>query len=103
MWLLSAAVALVFYFILDRFNTANIILSTVSVTTSFVAVYLTFRRCPTFALAYAANDVVLIFLWISASLAEIRYISVVICFIAFFFNDIYGYISWQRMKKRQSD
>ena len=103
MWLLSAAVTLVFYFILDRFNTANIILSTVSVTTSFVAVYLTFRRCPAFALAYAANDVVLIFLWISASLAEIRYISVLICFIAFFFNDIYGYISWQRMKKRQSD
>ena len=102
MWLLTVGVTVVFYFILDYFNTANIVPSTLSVTTSFLAVYLTFRRCPTFALAYAANDIVLIVLWVLASLADIRYISVVVCFIAFLFNDIYGYISWQRMKRRQS-
>ena len=102
MWLLTVGVTFVFYFILDYFNTANIIPSTLSVSTSFLAVYLTFRRCPTFALAYAANDIVLIVLWVLASLADIRYISVVVCFVAFLFNDIYGYISWQRMKRRQS-
>lgn len=102
MWLLSAAVTAGFYFILKFFNTANIIPSTVSVTTSFLAVYLTFRRCPSFALAYAANDVVLIVLWTLASLSDTRYISVVVCFIAFLFNDIYGYVNWQRMKKTQS-
>ena len=102
MWLLSLIVTGAFYFILKYFNTANIIPSTLSVTTSFLAVYLTFRRCPTFALAYAANDVVLIILWVLASLSDIRYISVVVCFVAFLFNDIYGYISWQRMKRRQS-
>ena len=77
--------------------------STLSVTTSFVAVYLTFRRSPLFALAYASNDVVLIILWIMASIYDIRYISVVVCFIAFLVNDIYGYISWQKMKIRQSE
>mgnify|MGYP003301922872 CR=1 FL=1 len=102
MWLLSLIVTVAFYFILKHFNTANIIPSTVSVTTSFLAVYLTFRRCPTFALAYAANDIVLIVLWVLASLTDIRYVSVVVCFVAFLFNDIYGYISWQRMKRRQS-
>ena len=102
MWLLTFIVTVVFYFILDHFNTANIIPSTISVTTSFLAVYLTFRRCPSFALAYAANDIVLIVLWVLANLADIRYISVVVCFVAFLFNDIYGYISWQRMKRRQS-
>ena len=102
MWLLTVGVTVVFYFILDYFNTANIIPSTLSVSTSFLAVYLTFRRCPSFALAYAANDIVLIVLWVLASLTDIRYISVVVCFVAFLFNDIYGYISWQRMKKRQS-
>ena len=102
MWLLTVGVTVVFYFILKHFDTANIIPSTLSVTTSFLAVYLTFRRCPTFALAYAANDIVLIVLWVLASLTEIRYISVVVCFVAFLFNDIYGYISWQRMKRRQS-
>ena len=102
MWIATAIVTVIFYFVLDYFNTANILPSTVSVTTSFLAVYLTFRRNPCFALAYAANDVVLIVLWVMASVTDIRYFSVVVCFVAFLFNDIYGFISWQRMKKRQS-
>lgn len=56
---------------------------------------------PYFALAYAANDIVLIILWVLASLYDIRYISVVVCFLAFFVNDIYGFISWRKMKIRQ--
>ena len=101
MWLLTALITVIFYFILKYFNTANIILSTLSVTTSFVAVYLTFRRSPYFAIAYAVNDIILIFLWILASLCDVRYISVVVCFAAFLANDIYGYVSWQKMKIRQ--
>lgn len=58
MVLLTAAVTVAFYFILKYFHTANLIPSTVSVTTSFAAAYLTFRRSPYFSLAYAANDVV---------------------------------------------
>lgn len=99
----ATAVTVLFYFILKHFNTANIVPSTLSVTTSFIAVYLTFRRCPAFALAYAANDIILIILWILASVYDAHYISVVICFIAFLANDIYGYISWQKMKLRQSE
>ena len=103
MWLLTAALTVAFYFILGHFNTANMLPSTLSVTTSFVAVYLTFRRSPYFALAYASNDVVLIVLWVLASITEIRYISVVVCFIAFLVNDLYGFVSWQKMKKRQAE
>lgn len=102
MWITTIAVTAIFYFILEHFHTANILPSTLSVTTSFLAVYLTFRRSPYFALAYAANDIILIVLWVLASLSDIRYISVVVCFVAFLFNDIYGFINWQRMKKRQS-
>ena len=101
MWLATAVVTIAFYFILAYFNTANIIPSTLSVTTSFLAVYLTFRRSPYFALAYAANDIVLIVLWVWASASDIRYVSVAVCFVAFLFNDVYGFVSWQRMKKRQ--
>ena len=101
MWVLTAAVTVIFYFILEYFNTANILPSTLSVTTSFIAVYLTFRRSSYFALAYASNDIILIILWTLASLDDVRYISVVVCFVAFFVNDIYGYLSWQKMKKRQ--
>jgi nicotinamide mononucleotide transporter PnuC len=103
MWLATVVVTVVFYFILEHFDTANILPSTLSVTTSFLAVYLTFRRSPYFALAYAANDVILIVLWIFASVSDIRYISVVVCFVTFLFNDIYGFISWERMKKRQCE
>ena len=102
MWLITVLITIVFYFILKNFNTANIVPSTLSVTTSFLAVYLTFKRSPYFAIAYATNDIILIVLWILASLYDIRYISVVVCFVSFLFNDIYGFISWQKMKTRQS-
>lgn len=102
MWALTGLITLIFYFILKYFNTANLVPSTISVTTSFIAVYLTFRRSPYFALAYASNDIVLIVLWVMASVSDIRYISVVVCFIAFLFNDIYGYVNWQKMKIRQN-
>jgi len=98
----TAVITIIFYFILSYFNTANIVPSTLSVTTSFLAVYLTFRRSPYFAIAYAANDIILIILWALASIYNIRYVSVVVCFVAFFVNDIYGYINWQTMKKRQN-
>ena len=102
MLFLTASVTVLFYFILRHFHTANLILSTLSVTTSFIAVYLTFRRIPFFAVAYAANDIVLIVLWTLASIEDIHYISVLICFAVFLVNDLYGFISWQRMKERQS-
>ena len=101
MWIGALIITILFYFVLEYFNTANIIPSTISVTTSFLAVYLSFRRSPYFALAYASNDIVLIVLWVLASIYDIRYISVVVCFAAFLVNDIYGFINWQRMKVRQ--
>ena len=97
----TIVVSIVFYFILKYFNTANLIPSTFSVTTSFFAAYLTFRRSPYFALAYALNDVVLIILWILASLTDSSYISVVICFIVFLVNDSYSFINWKRMERNQ--
>ena len=101
MYALTVLVTVGFYFILDYFHTANMIPSTLSVTTSFIAVYLTFRRSPYFALAYAANDVVLILLWTMAALEDISYLSVIICFVMFLVNDLYGFVSWKRMEKRQ--
>ena len=102
MFLLAAAVTAAFYFILEAFHTANLIPSTISVTTSFVAVYLTARRSPFYALAYAANDVVLIVLWSMAAAADPSCLSVVICFCVFLVNDLYGFVNWMRMQRRQA-
>ena len=98
----TVAVSVAFYFILGYFNTANLLTSTFSVTTSFFAAYLTFRRSPYFALAYATNDFVLIILWILASITDTQYIPVAVCFLAFLANDTYSFISWLKMKKRQA-
>ena len=98
---LTAAVTAAFYFILRAFGTANIIPSTLSVTTSFAAVYLTFRRSIFFTAAYALNDIILIILWTLASIDDTQYIPVTVCFAAFLANDIYGFISWRSMEKRQ--
>ena len=102
MAVLTVAVTVAFYFILQHFNTANLLPSTLSVTTSFIAVYLTFRRSPYFAIAYATNDIVLIVLWILATVTDITYLSVTICFIVFLVNDIYSFTNWLKMRKRQN-
>lgn len=101
MLILTAFVTIVFYYILRYFNTANLLFSTLSVTTSFIAVYLTFRRSAYFAIAYAANDIILIILWTMATVTDISYLSVIICFAVFLINDIYGFINWKRMSERQ--
>lgn len=99
----SLITTIIFYFILKYFNTPSLLISTLSITTSFVAAYLTYKRSPFFALAYACNDIVLIILWIIATITNITYISITTCFIIFFFNDIYGYINWKRLQRKQSN
>ncbi len=98
---LGVAVTVAFYFILRALDTANLVVSTVSVLTSFVAVWLTMRRSALYALAYAMNDVVLIVLWTFAALESVEYVSMVVCFVVFFANDLYGFFNWRRLRKRQ--
>ncbi len=100
---LTVVVTVFFYFVLSALGTANLVPSTLSVATSFVAVYLTACRSPLYALAYAANDVVLVVLWVLASGMDRGYTAVVVCFIVFFINDLYGFIGWRRLARRQRD
>lgn len=101
-FVLSGAVTVAFYFILRALGNANLLFSTISVTTSFLASSLAFMRSPWYALAYAANDVVLIVLWVLASISNPAYIPMIACFLAFLANDIYGFYNWRRMMRRQS-
>lgn len=98
---LAVTVTIAFFFILKALNTANLIFSTISVTTSFIAVFLTYLRSPYYALGYAANDIVLIILWSLAAITDISYIPMILCFVMFLFNDIYGFYNWRKMRKRQ--
>ena len=89
----------VFYLILRALNTPNIVFSTISITTSFLAASLTMLRTSYYALGYASNDIVLIVLWVLASIENPMYIPVAVNFVIFFLNDMYGFISWKKREK----
>ena len=99
--IVGVMVTIAFYFILKALDTANLVFSTLSITTSFVASYLTKLRSAYYGIAYGANDIVLIILWILATIQNIAYLPMVFCFIMFLINDIYGFINWKRIENRQ--
>ena len=96
----SIITTVIFYFILCSLNTPNILFSTISITTSFLASALTLLRSSYYALGYASNDIVLIFLWLLASFRSPTYLPVAVNFMIFLINDLYGFVSW---RKREED
>lgn len=99
--LISIVVTVVFYFILRLLNTSNLTVSTISVFTSFLACVLLIYRSPYYSIAYSINDIVLIILWILATIDNIKYLPMIFCFVMFLANDLYGFYNWKRMEKRQ--
>lgn len=101
--LFTVAVTVLFYFILKYFNNANLFMSTVSIATSFSASALMLLRSPYYAVAYACNDVVLVILWIMASMEDISFLPMIVCFAIFLINDIYGFFNWRKMSRKQNN
>ena len=99
----TVMITVIFYFILEYFDTPNLIVSTVSIATSFMAASLMMLRSPYYAIAYCLNDLVLITLWILASMESLENLSMVLCFSIFLVNDVYAYYNWKKMKKRQDE
>ena len=98
----TAAVTLVFFHILKALQTPNLLFSTISVSTSFLAAALTLLRSSYYAMGYAANDVVLIILWVLAALENPAYMPVVVNFSIFLLNDLYGFASWKKRELQQA-
>ena len=103
MWILAFVITTAFYFILKFFNTENLLFSTISVATSFLASYMTYMRSPYYGIGYAANDIVLITLWCLASIINPSYIPMILCFVMFLANDLYGFYNWRKMRIRQKN
>ncbi len=99
--LCTIVVTWVFYYILRFFDTPNILFSTISITTSFLAAALTMLRSPYYATFYSLNDIVLIVLWVLATFENPTYFTMIMCFAIFLVNDLYGFYSWKKMRKRQ--
>ncbi|WP_165744815.1 nicotinamide mononucleotide transporter [Streptococcus dysgalactiae] len=97
----TLVVTLVFYGVLASLKTAYLLVSTLSIATSFSAVYLSYKRSPYFALAYGLNDLVLILLWMHAAQTDSSQYAVVICFATFLINDSYTFYSWLMLQRYQ--
>ncbi len=103
LFLVTGIVTVAFYYILGALHTANLLVSTFSVATSFLASSLLIFRNPMYALAYALNDIVLITLWVMAAFTDPSCVPMIACFLMFLFNDLYGFIQWKKMRKRQEN
>ena len=101
LYITAPVVTVIFYFILKALGNANLIFSTLSVTTSWTASYLLLFRSPYYAIAYSLNDIVLIVLWVTAAIKEPYCAPMILCFVTFLANDLYGFYNWEKMKKRQ--
>jgi nicotinamide mononucleotide transporter PnuC len=99
--LLTILVTVVFGALLWWLNTPSLAVAILSIATSFFAASLTYLRSPYYALGYAANDVVLIVLWVIAAVGEPSCLPMVLCFLMFLVNDLYGFYCWKRMERRQ--
>jgi nicotinamide mononucleotide transporter PnuC len=97
----TIVVTTIFYFVLKALSTPNLIVSTISIATSFSACMMLLFRSPYYAVFYGVNDIVLIVLWSMACKQDITYLPLVVCFCVFLLNDTYGFISWLLMKKHQ--
>lgn len=102
LFIVTLFVTVGFYYLLKALNTSALLISTISLIDSFIATYLLYRRCSNYALSYIVNDIILIGLW-SFSLKNngIAYLPMILSFIVFLVNDIYGFISWKKREKEQ--
>ena len=98
----SPVVTLIFYYLLKTLDTPLLIISTISILTSYVASMLMFFRSRHYAIFYALNDLVLITIWTLTSIKDTTYLPMIICFMIFFVNDSYAFLNWKSLKDEQS-
>lgn len=99
----SAIVTVAFYFVLKALGTASLIVSTISIFTSSVAVLFGIFRSKYYAIGYATNDVVLIVLWVIATIKDSSNLCMVLCFVVFLVSDLYAFVNWTKLQKQQKE
>lgn len=93
-----------FYFLLRAFNTANLLISTFSVLAGAMAGYLALRRCEYNFVFYTLSNVVCICLWMFMIVKDknVSYIPTIILFVVLLFLNVFGMITWIKIKRIQN-
>ena len=105
-WLIMIATMIVafigVFFLLRAFNTANLVVSTISLTLGIYANYLLMRRCEYNFIIYCINNVVCITLWLLLVIKDVSYIPLVVNYCMLFIYNIIGLINWFKLKNKQT-
>lgn len=87
------------FFLLRAFNTANLVVSSVSLTLGIYANYLLMRRCEYNFVIYIINNLVCITLWMFLVVSDISYLPLVINYFMLLIYNTIGLINWLKLKK----
>ena len=106
-WLISGfslcAVAVGIFFLLKALNTAQLVVNTLSFVTMLPAVYLLMRRCKWNQIAFLVNDFIVPFLWLFLVLeGDYSFLPMCIYHVFQITYDIYGFIEWIKLEKKQA-
>lgn len=106
-WLLillgAVVIGISFYFILRAFNTASLVISTLSVATASVAGYLLARRCEFSFIFFLINNVLTIVLWVIVAVnGDATFVPTITQFVIFALLNICGLINWLMIKNKQA-
>lgn len=107
-WLIlsiSAVVVFVaFYFLLKILNTANLIVSTISIIGNLVGMYLLIRRSKFGFASYLADDVVFFVLWLIPTVqGNLSLLPIVINPLLNIMSDVYGLVNWNKLQIKQKN
>ena len=92
------------FFMLRALKTEQLIINTLSFATMIPAVYLLMRRCKWNQVAFLVNDFIVPCLWIALVVqGDLSFLPMCIYHVFQITYDIYGFVEWMRLEKRQKE
>ena len=93
-----------YYFLLRIFNTELLVIRSLSIVASSLAIYFDATRSELAYYCYIINYFIIFTLWLIPIIinGETPLISVLIGPILLFIHDVYGVYNWRRLKKKQN-
>jgi len=91
------------FFLLKAFDTANLLLSTISISTCSLAIYFNLRREKLTFLVFIINNIIVISMWASSAIrGDLTVLPVIVCSTTNLASNIYGFINWTKLYKNQN-
>lgn len=102
---LSAVLFVGSYFLLKTFNTASLVLSTVSVVTCIMEIYYNLRREKFSCVVALINNIVVILMWLFVVLqtGDLSVLSIIVCSLINSISNTYGFFVWRKLYKKQNN